>query len=637
MTVQWTFKKFVDGDTLRDPVTSDFFSQDAIEDSADALVRESIQNSLDAAPGPIRVRIRFIEDLGDSLARAAARYFRGLGSHVSARGNGLHGPPSLDRIERIICIEDFGTTGLTGDPDAGAPEEGVRNNFFTFFRAEGFTQKGADDRGKWGVGKTVFPRSSRINSYFGLTVQQGTTVPMLMGRCILKTHLADGERWHPDGYYGESSGRLVKAITDMPVIEHFRATFDLARTDEPGLSVVVPFADSEITITSILSACVRGYFVPILQGRLVVDVAGDGANDRWSLTEESLPSICGELGQRLDTRARRLVALGQWIRANADSERIELPPPPSDGRPTMEAVPLSDLQVERLRRRFTQREPVAIRQHVIIRPKGRPEEAGYVDAYLSAVGVDPAERIAPVFVREGVVVNNAGGRSIRGYTGLVLVEPGPLARLLGASENVAHTEWNKDRNGFKDSYFYAAGYLDFVKNGLAELMLRVLQSESERDEDLLRDVFSVSVDADPESDPTDEGPRRPEGRPDISPPGVGGPRKLNRFRIAKIAGGFSILPGDSGAPVPRRLRIRTAYDTRSGNPLRKYVSTDFNLGRGVLAVESAGSASIVTANENELVVAMDTADFRVHVAGFDTNRDLFVKVDVLEEGDCDGQ
>jgi hypothetical protein len=39
----WKFQKFDQGrDTLSEPITSEFFSSEAIRDSADALVREAI-------------------------------------------------------------------------------------------------------------------------------------------------------------------------------------------------------------------------------------------------------------------------------------------------------------------------------------------------------------------------------------------------------------------------------------------------------------------------------------------------------------------------------------------------------------------------------------------------------------------
>ncbi|MCX7000031.1 MAG: hypothetical protein NT106_07030 [Candidatus Sumerlaeota bacterium] len=49
MNAQWYFKEFPKGDTVRDPIQGEFFSSESIEKPAHTLIREGIQNSLDAA------------------------------------------------------------------------------------------------------------------------------------------------------------------------------------------------------------------------------------------------------------------------------------------------------------------------------------------------------------------------------------------------------------------------------------------------------------------------------------------------------------------------------------------------------------------------------------------------------------
>ena len=57
----WKFRRMHAGEMNIDPIESEFFSTEALDSLADALVREAIQNSLDArAPGTqARVRIAF--------------------------------------------------------------------------------------------------------------------------------------------------------------------------------------------------------------------------------------------------------------------------------------------------------------------------------------------------------------------------------------------------------------------------------------------------------------------------------------------------------------------------------------------------------------------------------------------------
>ncbi|MCL4799030.1 MAG: hypothetical protein KJ025_05540 [Burkholderiales bacterium] len=65
---QWQFRRMHPGEMNIDPIESEFFSTEALESLADALVREAIQNSLDAH---------------------AARYLAGLWPHVAADRSGL--------------------------------------------------------------------------------------------------------------------------------------------------------------------------------------------------------------------------------------------------------------------------------------------------------------------------------------------------------------------------------------------------------------------------------------------------------------------------------------------------------------------------------------------------------------------
>ncbi len=47
---KWFFKKQRPGDTTREPIQGEFFSTEAISNTAEALVREGIQNSRAYAP-----------------------------------------------------------------------------------------------------------------------------------------------------------------------------------------------------------------------------------------------------------------------------------------------------------------------------------------------------------------------------------------------------------------------------------------------------------------------------------------------------------------------------------------------------------------------------------------------------------
>ena len=54
----WYFRPKVKGETIREPIHGEFFATDAISDPGMALVREDIQNSLDAGRKGEKVMVR---------------------------------------------------------------------------------------------------------------------------------------------------------------------------------------------------------------------------------------------------------------------------------------------------------------------------------------------------------------------------------------------------------------------------------------------------------------------------------------------------------------------------------------------------------------------------------------------------
>ncbi|HEV7799197.1 MAG TPA: hypothetical protein VGO73_13645 [Pyrinomonadaceae bacterium] len=155
MTPQWHFVRPKPGDKNREPILGEFFATNAISNPAEALVREGIQNSLDAGLGGlVRIRIYVSGETGGLSPTSSAVYFDGARPHIDAQGNGHDAPTPNDPCP-FLTFEDFGTSGLTGDVTQWHDQPGVANLFYYFVRAESQSGKGDQDRGRWGVRKTV--------------------------------------------------------------------------------------------------------------------------------------------------------------------------------------------------------------------------------------------------------------------------------------------------------------------------------------------------------------------------------------------------------------------------------------------------------------------------------------------------
>ena len=156
---KWYFREFKPGDNASDPdFARALFSRDESA-AARSLVREAIQNSLDARrKSAAQVHVRFAIRTGSRAAKPSALdiFFDGLWSHIGSENSGVEEPPDRRHPLPYLVVEDFGTRGLTGDPETWDPFDAERNSFFLFFRALGRSGKEGEDRGRWGSGSSFF-------------------------------------------------------------------------------------------------------------------------------------------------------------------------------------------------------------------------------------------------------------------------------------------------------------------------------------------------------------------------------------------------------------------------------------------------------------------------------------------------
>jgi hypothetical protein len=165
-TMCWHFNQPSRGAINREPMVGEFFSTDIIRNQTEALVRESIQNSLDAARNGETVRVRFFVS-GSAAAISSERlslYMAKGWLHFLAERNGLRDQPDQQQPCPFLVIEDFGTTGLTGSVEQCWLETAARNPFYFFFRAEGQSGKSERDRGRWGSARLSFQHTFQFNA-----------------------------------------------------------------------------------------------------------------------------------------------------------------------------------------------------------------------------------------------------------------------------------------------------------------------------------------------------------------------------------------------------------------------------------------------------------------------------------------
>ncbi len=617
--MQWEFKTWTRGDKVRDPIQGEFFSTDAIKNPAEAFVREAVQNSLDAGTSrPVRVRFYISGAEGAVPADRIAQYMNDSWPHLNADGNGLRDVPSLtDSCPFLVC-EDFSTRGLEGDPGQWQEIPGQKNHFYYFFRTEGKSAKTEQQRGRWGIGKYVFPRSSCINSFFAVTVRSDKR-RLLMGQAVLKSHWIGSKYYKPDGSLGQDSNGLIMPFEDTKLIDDFCADFKLNRSNEPGLSVVVPWYDKEIGFSDLVAASARDYFYAILNGDLIVDI--ESPSETITLSATSLESTLAAKAPDLAKELTPLFELTKWA-ITVDPKNfhsISVPPPSYSYK--WEDVDIPKDLIATVRPKVQAGDRLAFRVTLNVYPKGEPSTSSFFDIFL--VRDDADENGRPVFIREGIIISDVRPKHRnRGMRALLVVEDSPLATLLGDSENPAHTQWQRDSSHFKGKYTYGPSYIEFVTGSVAAIVRAIVETEQELDPTLLIDFFSLPAGG---SGTKDKGPGdKDKDKDPPPPPPPPPPPRPQRFRINRIKGGFSVTPGDSNAALPPRIELRTAYDVRRGNAMNRYRPEDFKLDNASIHIDAKG-LDILDCGENRILVAIKDKDFGLTVSGFDENRDLVVR------------
>lgn len=626
----WKFKPVAKDDKLVDPIQQEFFTTESVGDPSEALVREAVQNSLDARSSkatPVTVRIA-LSSRGPAQANQCRLYFAGLHQHILAQGTGLVAPPDLNAPIDYLVIEDFGTRGLLGDPEeSGDKADSERgNNFFYFWRNVGRSGKSETDRGRWGLGKAVFPASSRINTFFGLTIPNDKEVGLLMGQTVLKIHRSDaGQRYHPYGDFGlfsrESDSRYFALPISAPAtLSGFSQTFGLLRVNEPGLSLVIPAPIRDLQIDNIRSAVLKQYFYPILSGELVVRLE-DSGKSVTSLTADDIRAAAGDLPEKKRSPFLKLLELATWSLNLKPTDYVELTPSAPAAAPDWGSLsPLAPEIEADLRHRYSNGERLAFKVWLKVQETKKSPSLSWFTVYLER---DPLLlRGEGHFIREGITLSGIPAHLEGGVRGLVLVTDPHLASMLGDAENPAHTEWQKNSPKFKDKYNHGPSTLLFVKKSLRWLALFLSRPPAGIDRDLLKDIFYLNRPT--EELGSDSGSLDRLGADQIPKATFPPAQRQSLIRINQLAGGVRVSLARELPEEPVPFDIHFAYGIRRGNPFRKYHSLDFDLQGDLLNINAADGECEAIAS-NRLRCTPRSQEFEVTVSGFDSTRDLVVR------------
>lgn len=626
MIPEWRFREMSRGEINVDPIEGEFFTTEALGSLSDALVREAIQNSLDAAvPGEkVRIIISFCHPKQRLLPSKTEEYLKGLQAHLGGENAGLIDRPQLNEPMDFMLIEDFGTRGLEGDikgdEDIGEETGKPKNDFFYFWRNIGRAVEGTTARGRWGLGKTVFQAASRINSFFGVTVRRSDPRRLLMGQSVLKIHKSEGRKYAPYGYYGTFEEAFALPVHDPNHVDSFCADFDLYRSTEPGLSVIIPYPEREILVKDVIRSAILHYFFPILSGDLVVTLRdASGTN---VLDAKSIFSFLDRTDWPDKNLIRSRLELARWSIDLSEENYMRIEEPLEGKQPKWGEDLFRREQLEILKTKLDRGERIALFVPLWIRRTGGETQHSGCKIVIER---DPnLERGEDHFIREGVTIAGVASLRQRGIRVLVSVTDKPLSKFLGDSENPAHTEWQERSPKFRGKYEWGPTCLRYIKNSPSEILKILSRPSKGRDQTLLGDLFYIDLEPVEKTPDKTKGPTRMPGTNGPDQPTPEGIVADRFFQVQRTKDGFRLSKHPDAKRLPKLVTIEMAYDVRQGNPFKKYQTFDFELNKFPIVVGGKGLKASVL-KPNALQLELEEPGFRLMVTGFDPNRDLKIK------------
>lgn len=604
----WKFRALGEGEPERSPHEAEFFNIGDLDASA-SLVRESIQNSLDARLNSHNtVHVKFT--LGAEPKKKANPYYSDLLSHVQSCGFKLDA--ATKEQFTYLLIEDFGTRGLDGPIARTEVSDGQKSNYYNLWWREGISRKEGRDAGRWGLGKTVFFVCSELRSFWGLTVRQDDNRELLLGKALLKSHRHNNTQYDYYGYYCIGENQPIEAPND---IAKFKQQFNISRDGESGLSIVIPFPVPDITDRDLIRAVIQHYFYSIIRGFLTVEVRTN--SHTTLLDKQTIFDIASQIGWKGTSWENHPVTnLLYFIHNAANTQDTQFIALDKFVLPKITEDLFGD-KLEYARKLFSEGKLVPIKIPIQITIIDGTVIGSHFHAFIQKDEELP--KVEEFYIRSGITISEIKMVKTNNIRALLTAEDESIARFLGDSESPAHTDWKERTEDFKLKYQNAVTTLRYVRSSLRELT-RILDVPSPGvDPNFLKDIFHIPKERGEKMGTEEDEPEIPE----IT-------HKQGDFLVRPQQGGFHISLAKKDSFEPFSSLIEVAYDTKTGNPFSRYDPWDFIFdssghGYGKISPQVKGG-QIKKMEWNKILVSIDTQKFDLKTSGFDQNRDVVLSI-----------
>jgi hypothetical protein len=234
------------------------------------------------------------------------------------------------------------------------------------------------------------------------------------------------------------------------------------------------------------------------------------------------------------------------------------------------------------------------------------------------------------YIRDKLLINNEGGGVIKPFSvAFVYINDEELSEFLKYAEDPGHERWvyrTLYENGNIDKKNDTP--LRLIKGAVGDFYnLLAGVAEDEKVENVLPEIFSI-----PEKK---TGGKNGGTSPDPDPEPK--TRSKSPFVLSKTSEGFKVknskdidtLLETSLIDLPFKIKVRMGYYKTTGGGITNYNPLDFDLSETTQFNITHNNAATISRKSNELVVEITDKKYSVIVNGFDENRDLEIRCQLV--------
>ena len=566
--MKWEFEEYTEDSTRQDS-SSDKFFKEAFE--SDSLIREFIQNSLDASNNSKAVKVVINEKLLNK--RELKEFLTDLEPHLEPCKIQAH--KNQQKI-KFIVLEDFNTKGLEG------------KNKENFFKADNITNKIAGG-GSHGIGKAVFSAVSKIKTFFGYSIFNGNQ-SVFQGRAILESHPIGEKEYRPYGNLKIS----VEKYTD------FINTIFKRKKIETGLSVAIPYCD--IKIEDIKQSCLNQFYIPIINEELEIEIGNDKINKETLLDLDNLK-----------------VKLAMDYITSSETNKYFIK------EKEWKSLKFPELKTDLIE----QNSFFSLFFKIELPNRQKPSENGEAILLIKKEEENIEESQVIDFWRDNLLITEAisKGRKQKGYSVIFIISNNPLSKLLRTLEDPGHTRWQTGsiKSEVKEKYINIRKLVDFIKKLPLEFIRQIKYQPIEQDSHFFSDYFPDSSSFGKKQTKEGSSESHKGGKLSI----ISEEPQFQNFiyKPHKKGDGFT-LSLKKQEHHPDKLTVKTAYGTNKGNAFSNYDKRDFVFDENIAIKLENGknSGEKIFCNENSITYSIVDKKFCISFTGFDPDKEL--KIDI---------